>query len=232
MLVLAIETATNHSSVVLADDDRELASWREVTRQDLCQRLALEVSRVLEKAEKRFGDLQLVAAGLGPGSFTSVRVGLATAKGIALARDIPLVGVSSLEAMVWQTRGRLAGVVCAVIDAKRGELYASSYRVERGRLEQVERESVATAADLVARLASLGQPAVVIGEPEQLSRQDVERFGHILRRPAAWPDAAAIAELGLRRYNARGEDEIGPLRPIYVRMSYAEESRKIDLGLR
>lgn len=232
MLILAIETATDHASVVALEDGRELAAWREVTHQDLCQRLAFEVRGVLATAGRGSGDIGLIAVGLGPGSFTSVRVGLATAKGFAFARGLPIVGVSSLEAMAWRQRGGLPGLVCPVLDAKRGELYAAIFRQEECRIERVAGECVISAADLLTRLAGFGEPVAVIGEPDRLLPADLKRLGDLMYPGATWPDAAGIADLGLRRYNAGGADDIGPLRPIYVRMSYAEESRKLDLGLR
>ena len=232
MLVLAIETATIHSSVSVVEGGRELAGWRELTHQDLCQRLAFEARTMLDRAGRGPGDLGLIAVGLGPGSFTSVRVGVATAKGIAFAREIALVGIPSLEAMAWQVRDRVAGLVCPVTDARRGELYAALFRVRPDAIEQVEEESVTTATDLAERLVRLGEPVTVVGEAGRLQEADVARFGDMMPSHPVWPDAASVAELGLRRYNARGGDEIGPLRPIYVRMSYAEESRRLDLGLR
>jgi len=232
MLVLAIETATHHSSAVVTDGERELAAWREVTRQDLCQRLAAEVGETLLGAGRDFDDLQLVAVGLGPGSFTSVRIGMATAKGIAFARGIPLVGIPSLRAMAWRVRHDVSGLVCPATDAKRGELYTALYRVQGDHVEQVEKESVTTAADLTARLSSHRVPITIVGERSSLADEDVARFGDMMWPEDVWPDAAAVADLGARRYNQAGEDVVGPLRPIYVRMSYAEESRKLDLGLR
>ncbi len=232
MLTLAIETATSHTSVAVADEGRELSAWREVTGQDLCRRLAGEVHGALSRSGRGFAEVQLLAVGLGPGSFTSLRVGLATAKGIALARDVPLVGVSSLQAMAWQFRSRLSGLVCPVLDAKRRELYAAICRVSAREVEVIEKEFVASPADLAARLALLPEPVTVFGELDQLSPEDRAHLSGLAPPEPAWPDASAIADLGRRRYAERGADEISPLRPIYVRVSYAEESHHLDLGLR
>jgi tRNA threonylcarbamoyladenosine biosynthesis protein TsaB len=130
MLILALETATRRASVLLANDDQEVASWRADADQDLCQRLTAEAQDVLSKAERQFDELDLVAVGLGPGSFTALRISLATAKAIALARNLPLIGVSSLQAMAWQKRNRLTGLVCPMLDAKREEIYGALYRAE------------------------------------------------------------------------------------------------------
>lgn len=232
MLALGIETATAHSSVVLVRGDRELAAWREVTHRDLCRRLADEVAGVLEAAACTFADLELIAVGLGPGSFTSLRVGLATAKAIAFARSVPLVGVSSLAALAWRARGKIAGLACPLLPAGRGEVYGAVYRVGPDDIEQVAPESVAGREDLGARLAAWGEPVALLGlVEEELARGE---GGQAVLRPGlvCAPDALAVAELGWRRYAASGGDEIAPLRPIYVRKSYAEERFEIDLGLR
>ena len=232
MLILGIETATVHASVAVVEDGVEISAWRAETKQDLLRKLAFEAQSALARAGRRFVDVGLIAVGLGPGSFTSVRVGVGTAKGFALARQTPLVGVSSLEAMAWRLRSQVSGLVCPVMDAKRGEVYTALYRVRDGTTEPVEKESVDTADNLMTRITALGEPVKIVGDAEQLSPQDVARFGEAMWPEPVWPEAAAIAEMGLRRFSATGGDEIAPLRPIYVRMSYAEESRKLDLGLR
>ena len=235
MLVLALETATEHASVVLAEDDRELAAWRAVTQQDLCLRLAAEVTQVLQQAGAEPGDVTLVTVGLGPGSFTSLRVGLATAKGFCLARGVPLVGVPALEAIAWQVRDRVSGTVCPVIDARRGELYAGLFQVAGRQVVRQSEEFVARPAELGKRLAALGQPVSLLGQvdkiqPDALAELQGDRI-EVLADPVA-PDALAIACIGRQRYPSRPLDEIDSARPIYVRRSYAEERFDIDLGLR
>jgi len=236
MLVLGIETATDHSSIALVEAAGELAAWREVTRQDLCRRLAAEAARVLAGAGARFPDLDLVAVGLGPGSFTSLRVGLATAKAFAFALGKPLVGVSSLKAMCWQVRDRLSGLACPVLDARRGEVYAALYRASPGSLELAAPEFVATPEALAEKLAGLAESVTLFGQTDGLSDEQVkvstEKRVTVWQDQVVLPDALAVAELGRARFQATGPDEIAPLRPIYVRMSYAEEAASIDLGLR
>jgi tRNA threonylcarbamoyladenosine biosynthesis protein TsaB len=236
MLVLAIETATDLASVALVEDDRELSGWREVTRQDLCRRLAVEAGRVLRQGGRRLAEVDLIAVGLGPGSFTSLRVGLATAKGFAFARGRPLVGVCSLAAIAWEAAKRVSGLVCAVTDARRSEVYAAIYHVGEKAMEEAAPPFVAAPDQLLDRLAALPQAVTIVGQAEatglagSLSSPDgrVRAWGE----GAIMPDAMAIAQLGRQRYLDQGADQIGPLRPIYVRMSYAEEAAKLDLGLR
>lgn len=235
MPVLALETATTRASVVLAKDDGELAAWRETTHQDLCRRLAGEVEAVLAAADTPFADLSLVAVGLGPGSFTSLRVGLATAKAIALSRRVPLVGVSSLAAMAWQVRDRISGLLCPVLDAKRGDLYAACYRLLPDGLAPVAAEFVANPRQLVDKLKAIDEPVTVFGQWGEVPVGDLTGVDlgpvAIGSEEEIVPDALAIAQLARRRCAERGADDIGPLHPIYVRKSYAEEKFDLDLGL-
>jgi tRNA threonylcarbamoyladenosine biosynthesis protein TsaB len=235
MLLLAIETATDHSSVALFEGEVEVASWRERTHQDLLRRLASEVGGVMGRAGRAFSALDLIAVGLGPGSFTSLRVGLATAKGLSLAWDVPLVGVPTLAALTWQARAQFIDLACPVLDARRGEVYAGLFRVEGEAVTRVGEEFVADAPTLAARLREAGEPVTLLGETDLPPVQEAvavpdPRFP-ILDSWAS-PDAAAIAHLAALHFAQSGPDDPDALKPIYVRKSYAEEKFDIDLGLR
>jgi tRNA threonylcarbamoyladenosine biosynthesis protein TsaB len=235
MRVLAIETATDRASVALVEDGRERAAWRDDTSQDLCRRLAAEVGAVVARASTGFSRLDLVVAGLGPGSFTSLRIGLATAKAIALAHDLPLVGVSSLAAMAWQMTPDLRSLLCPALDARRGDLYAAVYRAGPTGLEQIKAEFIARPEELAAVLAGLGEPITMVGQLPPTAIAQLEQMGgervSVLAAPIL-PEAVAVAELGRRRFEAHGPDDLPGLRPIYLRKSYAEEEFGIDLKLR
>jgi len=235
MRVLAIETATDRASVALVEGGSERATWRGDTSEDLCQRLAIHVADVVAEAKTAFAQLDLVAAGLGPGSFTSLRIGLATAKAIAFAHSLPLVGVCSLAAMAWQMTAERRGLLCPALDARRGDLYAAVYRAGGTGLEQVKAEFLAKPDALAAQLAELGEEAAVFGQLPPAAITQLEQLGGvrvaILRDPVL-PDAVDVAELGRRGFEAQGPANLPALRPIYIRKSYAEEEFGIDLRLR
>ena len=233
MLILSIETATEHAGVALFEDRAERAAWRSDTDRDLCSRLAEEVAAVLSRASVPFDELDLLTVGLGPGSFTSLRIGLATAKAIALARDIPLVGVSSLEAMSWQQRDAKTDL-CPLLDARRGELYAALHRIESSGPRALLPPFLAEAGALADRLLSHDRPVTVFGHLTAEQRAPFASRGPQLAvlDDSPFPDPTAVAALGRQRYETHGPDDLAALRPIYVRKSYAEESFDIDLGLR
>jgi len=247
MLVLAIETATQRAAAALVRDGEQLAEWHDETSEDLCRVLAAEVGEVIARGGITFSQLDLVAVGLGPGSFTSLRIGLATAKGIALAHGLPLVGVSSLAAMAWQMQEAVKGLMCSALDARRGDLYAALHRTGPTGLAQVKAEFVAKPDELAAalgggireprerRLHQACAPVTVFGQLPPAAIAQLEQFGAenvtVLRAPVL-PDAVAVADLGRLRLRSAGPDDLAALRPIYVRKSYAEEASHLDLGLR
>jgi tRNA threonylcarbamoyladenosine biosynthesis protein TsaB len=236
MLVLALECATELASVSLVEDGVEVSAWRERTRQDLCRRLAPETGRVLEAGGRAAGDIGLVAVGRGPGSFTSMRVALATAKAFAAARSIPLVGVPSLQAMAWQMKDVVQGRLCPVLNAGRGQMYAAVYRSVRHSVEPAAEVFLATPEELAQQLHAQPEPVTVFGQmdavPADVLQQALGERGSAIVAETVLPDALAVAQLGRHRYAQAGGDDIASLRPIYVRMSYAEERFDIDLGLR
>ncbi len=235
MLVLALETASERASAALVAGGEVRAAWHGETAGNLCRQFAPRIADVLGQSGAAFDEIELVAVGLGPGSFTSLRIGLATAKAIALSRDLPLVGVSSFAAMAWQARHRFSGLICPVLDAKRGDLYAAGYRVADGQMHQLQPEIAAKPEAVVAAMKEHGGPVTFLGPmaPEQAQAlEDLSPEGWKVVRDPVHPDAACIAELGRVRFESQGSDDLTSLRPLYVRMSYAEERFDIDLGLR
>ncbi len=236
MLVLALETATERASAALVAGAEVGAAWHAETAGDLCRRFAPEIARLVARGGLDFDEVELVAIGLGPGSFTSLRIGLATAKAVALAREVPLVGASSLEALAWRNKSEYDGLLCPILDAKRGDLYASVYRTAGPAMRQVEAEMVVKPEALAAKLSPYhDEPVTFFGRFEAEQARAIKTTSpsgwRVLTGPV-YPQAEAIAELGRSRYESRGADELASLRPIYVRMSYAEERFDIDLGLR
>jgi len=235
VLVLAFETSAERASVVLAENDQELSACRAEARGDLCRRLASEVKSLLDSAQRKPGEVDLVAVGLGPGFFTALRIGLATAKAFALAHDLPLIGVSSLAAAAWQERQRFQGLLCPAFDAKRGDLYAAVYRAGPDSLEQVEPEFVAQPERVVAQLARRGESVTIFGQldPDQAAKVEEASAGACaLHAEPIFPHAFSVAQLGRRRFESDGPDDLASLRPRYLRKSYAEERSDLDLGLR
>jgi tRNA threonylcarbamoyladenosine biosynthesis protein TsaB len=207
MKILALDTATRIASVAVLDDDRVLAE----TTRDTHRRSAdvlVAVDDVCRTAGIAPLTLEAVAVGAGPGSFTGLRIGMATAKGIAFAAQRPLWAVSSLAALA---HGH-AGFVVAVLDARRGEIFAGCFR--DGALLGDER--VLAPAELAAWVATFGTADRFVGDalaahPELAPF--AERWQH------ATPTGAAVGRLALA--GARADVLVGGA-PTYIRPSEAE----------
>jgi tRNA threonylcarbamoyladenosine biosynthesis protein TsaB len=226
VLVLGIDTAGPAASVALVDGGVCLAEERLPAGARSSRELLPAVERALERARRRFEQVLAFAAVRGPGSFTGVRVGLATVRGLALASGRPAAGYCALDLLAAQAPGE-APAVCAVIDAGRGEVYAGFYRRPAGPTPagapwgSAGDYAILSAGEAAARLREgailgPGAPAVVGEEPPA----GVALVPH---RPWLGVDAARALEGAL----ARGETpDPGSLRPLYIRPSEAERTRR------
>lgn len=222
--MLALDTSTELGSVAVMSDGALRSEITARVRARHGETLLPLIEEALRLAGVDRGALALIAVGLGPGSFTGTRVGVATAKGLALALSAPLVGVISLRAMA---RGAAAPLVVAAADAHKGEVYAAVYgREGRGLAERVA-PFHAPPEEALARLGALAPNAVACGSA---LRRYPDRFAARLGAellPASFdaPRGALIALEGLERFERAGADDARALEPLYVRPSDAELPR-------
>jgi tRNA threonylcarbamoyladenosine biosynthesis protein TsaB len=219
MRVLGIDTSTPQAALALVEDDAALAEARLPSRRGESERLLPAIARLLGDAGLALSDVSLLAVAIGPGSFTGLRIGLSTVKGLALGTGLPVVGVPSLEALAWQVVGA-AGPVVALLDARRGELYGARFVPHRP--DGLRQATDDTALDLagVDRLVGEG-PALLVGPGADAWRQPLSaRLGDRARFAAPGlvaPRGLAVAQLAARRFAAEGGDPVERLVPRYVR---------------
>lgn len=219
MLVLALDTALASGGAALAEGGRVLAVRILSPGQSFSSRLLLAVEELLAAAGARPQDLGGVAVTLGPGFFTGLRVGLATAQGLALGLGIPAVGMSSLRLLA-QAAPPGQGTIWALADARRGLLYAAAFARRQGRLIRRERDMAISPERLAGRLQA---PALLLGSGARLYADRLLGPGLELA-PAELdqPDPGRLALMGARRL-ARGQGLAAEaLRPRYCRPSDAE----------
>jgi bifunctional N6-L-threonylcarbamoyladenine synthase / protein kinase Bud32 len=234
-LLLALDTSTEVTSVGLAwlVDDRAdmIGSSTEDAPRAAMSRLLPMVDSLLAEHGLSPGDIAEIIVGRGPGSFTGVRIGVATAKGLAQGLGVGLVGVGTLDAIAWGFAGTdaLLGVVG---DAMRGEVYSALFRCEGGRVARLAPDRVARPGEAAAEWAELGESVLLAGNG---LRKHGEDFSAALGASARfadeelWPprprglfDAYLALDDG-ERGEAAPKDP-GILLPIYTRLSDAEEN--------
>ena len=222
MKVLAVDTATNSCSVAVTDNGSLSAELTTLKDQTHSKHLMELIHSVFEIAGFGVRDVDGFAVTIGPGSFTGLRIGISTIKGLAYAMGKPVVGVSSLEALAWQCADQNL-LICPFLDARKGEVYWATYRYEGARLVQ---KTAARASVPQTALENIMEPCVFIGNGAQLYRQQIITqlgyFAHFVPKDQDILRASSIAQLSMERFNARDTDEIAGLIPHYIRKSDAE----------
>lgn len=161
--ILAVDTATEACSAALLVGDKLFSRWEEAPR-DHTRKILPMVQAVLEDAGISLSDLDAIAFGRGPGSFTGVRIGISVAQGLAFGAGVPLIGISTLAAMA-QGAYRLDGAqqVLTAIDARMNEVYFGRYELIDGRMQLVGDEVVSEPAALVDVRGKLAGPVTCVG---------------------------------------------------------------------
>jgi tRNA threonylcarbamoyladenosine biosynthesis protein TsaB len=229
MRVLAFDTATRATAVALCDQHSSVERRDDPpadARPGHAARLLELIAAAMADAGVGWAEIDRLAVGVGPGTFTGLRIGIATAHALARAREIPLVGVSTLEALaLGGARGRSAGTVAAVIDARRREVFAAAWACGGGRLTERLLEPAAVPPDgLAERLPALPAPVLAVGDGAVEFRSALERSGALI--PADGAEAhkvTAISHCELARELAAGAAE--DVAPSYLRIPDAEIAR-------
>ena len=214
MRVLAVETSTLAGGAALLDGDRVVGQYLLDVSVAHSERLMVAIDRLLGDAGWAPRDLEGLAVAVGPGSFTGLRIGLSTVKGLALALAIPVAAVPTLDAMA-ATLPFAALPVCPTFDARKNEVYASLYRWD-GRAMRREWDYLAVANDS-------GDVSILLGDGAASIATRHARLAPPHRRT---PSAAAVGFLGLGRFRAGEVVSATELVPFYLRPSEAELKRR------
>jgi tRNA threonylcarbamoyladenosine biosynthesis protein TsaB len=215
MKILALETSGPAGGAALLDGDRLRGEYTLNILATHSERVMTAVDRLLDDAGWRTADLEGLALAVGPGSFTGLRIGIATVQGLALALGLPIAAVPTLDGLA-ATLPFASLPVCPILDARKGEVYASLYRWD-GHAMHREWDYVAlTPEDLAQRLT---EPVIVVGDGA--ARID-SPFAHPAPPARRSPSPACVAQFGHAMLAAGSGVAPGEIRPIYLRPSEAE----------
>jgi len=223
MLILAFDTSSSRGCAGVFRDDQELASVQGEGRARHGDTLLPLVKRALTDAGVELGDVELLAVGIGPGSFTGLRVGVASAKGLALGLDCPLVGVPSPHALAAAAAPR-GGLVATATRAYRGEVYAGLFRVDDPGVTAVLDLFAAQPAAAYERMLA-GAAGEAFGcAGDGFAGDWLASYPDLVPADASLehPQAALLAKLALGRFLRDGPDDAAALLPCYVRGADAE----------
>lgn len=214
-VLVAIDTATEYASLALHDGTRVLVEHTWESPRNHTVELTPRLVAALRQAKVKSKELGGVAVTKGPGSFTGLRVGMALAKGLALACGIPLLGVPTLDVLA-AAQGQDTRPLCAVLQAGRGRIGVAFYRWRDGGWSQEEALRLTTWSELVNGLRS---PTLICGEIDQVGMETLATSGElaiILPAAARLRRAGFLAELAWQRLLRGEQDDPATLVPIYL----------------
>lgn len=231
MKILALECSAGPSSCALTENGKVLASQYIHVPLTHSQTLLPMAERVLHDTETAVRDIGLLAVSAGPGSFTGVRIGTATIKGLAFDTDIPCAAVSTLAAMAQNVAGLpFSGVICCAMDARCMQVYTACFDCANGSITRMTEDEAISMDDLKARLAVIDRPVLLIGDGAELCYRclkddlpNVSLAPHAIR----FQNAMGVAAEAARMAEAGETISAEQLLPIYLRLPQAErELRK------
>jgi tRNA threonylcarbamoyladenosine biosynthesis protein TsaB len=234
MLILGIDTATTAASAALVADGKLVRETRhEATRNggplrsNHAASLLPLIDRLLNDSGRSLRDVEAFAVALGPGSFTGLRVGLSTVKGLVYGTDAPIVGVPTLHAVAARVDD-FDGFICPFLDARKKEVYAALFYRRGERLERVSEDVVAPPQTVIdsVRKRLVSERCLFIGDAvlpyDGVVKAELGASGLLTLGERYSSVAAAAARLAAERVG-RGEfDPVGPMAPVYLRPSEAE----------
>jgi tRNA threonylcarbamoyladenosine biosynthesis protein TsaB len=229
MRLLALDTTTRRGSASLIDAAGSAHLAELPVGVPVATQLPAALDGIITRADVRLADLDALAVAVGPGSFTGLRIGIATMQGLAFALGKPLVGVSGLDALAWTARAAGAEQVVAWVDAWRGEIYSCCYRSGAA----LDAPTVDRPEHLLPRLAGAGEVWTFVGDGAAAYRAVITAASprlQVSREPEPLL-AEAVARLALPRVRAGEAGDPGAIRALYVRRPDAELARSAARGL-
>lgn len=221
-----METATNVAGLAIMKNEEIIAEGTLNTGKTHSQRLMPMLAWLMQEAALQVTDMDGIVVSGGPGSFTGLRIGMSTAKGLAYAAAKPLVSVSTLDSLALNCRGRTE-IICPILNARRQEVYTALYRVDNeGELTRLTAYQAWSPEKLVGVLAKLEEAVVFLGDgvPVYGSHLMAELGAQAsLASPLDWlPRAGNLGQLGIRRLQEGEEADLFGAKPLYIRPSEAE----------
>ena len=228
MLILAFESSARAASVALVEDGRLISQYSQCSGLTHSRTLLPMAEDMLKNAELNLQDVDLIAVAHGPGSFTGIRIGVSTVKGLAWAADKPCVGVSTLEAMAWHGLAA-GGLVCPVMDARRSQVYNALFEIRDGRPQRLCPDRPIALAELAEDVKKLDAPVFLVGDGAAITKAFFDAQGipcRVAPENLLWQDAWGVAMAAMDKEPGNADS----LLPVYLRLSQAERERQERLN--
>lgn len=224
MLLLSIDSSAVTASAALTDGDKVIKSElinKGLTHSETLLPLIKEVM-----GETKYKELDAIAITAGPGSFTGVRIGVATVKGLAFANNIPCIGVSTLEAIAYNFTNEKNAIVCAVMDARRMQFYNAIFKIEDGKVIRLCEDRAIAIEELKEELKNYDK-VILAGDGSELCYNNINLENVLLSdEEHRYQNGVGVSKSA---QNKKAIDS-AMLMPVYLRLSQAERELKLKKG--
>lgn len=223
MRILGIDTSTRFLSVAVKDGEEEAVSVCGEEEFNHSSLLMPSIEKALRKCRLRLKDMDAIALSIGPGSFTGLRIGVATVKGINLALGLPIVPVPTLDAIACNFVDEKTEALCPIIDAKKGKVYACFYRQPRRPGGRLRRASNYMLTDIEDVIRMIDRGTLVFGDGAGLYERELSRDVRVRISRKEWtPRAWVVAEIGLLKAKKKRFANPDGLLPMYLYSKYCQ----------
>lgn len=226
MKLLAVESTSMAAGVALIQEDKLIGEIRTNHRKTHSEQLLPMIDQLLTLCESPLSEIDVLAVSLGPGSFTGIRIGVATVKGLAQALNKPVVGVNSLEGLAWQANP-FQGQVVPLVDAQRKLVYTARYHFDASGATTLRQPDVLHIQELLSELRLLKEEVFFLGDGLSLHREIIaETLGSRARFALPlqeMPAASSLAQCAMEKALAGEGVPPDKIQPIYLRTSQAEK---------
>ena len=227
MYTLAFDSAAKIASVAVMADEKIIASFsidNGLTQSELLLPMAEDM---LKSLGLTFGDIGLLATSVGPGSFTGVRIGVSLVKGLAFGRNIPCVGVSTLDGLAENLNG-LSGIIVPCMDARRSQVYTAVYSSDGEKIKKLTEDMAIPITELFERLRDFSEDIYIVGDGYDIVKAKLGELGLKTNNTPLelrLESAASVARIAYKKYKSGEYTSDGEISPIYLRLPQAERER-------
>ena len=230
MKILALDASGIVASVAIASEEEIIAEYTIKHKKTHSQTLLPMIDKVLKFAEVDLKDIEYIAATEGPGSFTGLRIGAATAKGLSQALNIPIVNVPTLEALAYNIV-ESDKLICPIMDARRGNVFAAIYKMSNEGLEVIRKQEALPIEDLIKDINALEKNIIFVGDGINVHKDYIKNYLRVdyIFAPAYLREqkAASVVGVALDYIKKNKYVQSKDFKPVYLRKSQAE--RELEL---
>ncbi|RDY23249.1 tRNA (adenosine(37)-N6)-threonylcarbamoyltransferase complex dimerization subunit type 1 TsaB [Romboutsia maritimum] len=224
MKILGIDTSSMAASVSVIEDDKLICEYTVNTKKTHSQKLMPMIENMLKMSDLKINEINAIAICVGPGSFTGLRIGMATAKAIAHVNNLPIIGVNSMEILA-ANMDLCDKKICSILDAQRNQVYTAKYKFEEGKLIEIESVDVIEIENLLKELSSNDDEWILVGEAVYKYKDMIKEIQNI-SIPAPSNNvtkASSLCSVAINKYNENKDvHDCYTINPMYIRKSQAE----------